>query len=311
MRASRIVSLTALVSLAATLALGCSSSSSDGGAGPGTSDTGGAVDSSVTTDTGSVIDTGATPDSKKTDSGTASDVKTDGGGGSCDPHPGDECNMVAQDCPDPKNTCDYDPTVKHTACVANPIGPAAKGEACDSKTACDRGLFCYSGKCSPACCTGDNSVCGPGGQCKLAITDAAGDSGTPDVIYHACSYDPICHPFKYDCPKGDVCLFAENPDVFNCATPTSKAVYSSAPGSKCVYANDCGESQACFALTPDAGPSDYKCYMFCYLHGAEAGSVGTTPDGRFAADGTCTVGGKSYGTCTAYGFGSDLGLCVP
>ncbi len=267
----------------------------------------GTADTSTVSDT-SVVDTGTVV---VTDSSTPSDTTPPGdtAGMVCDPHTGDECNMVKQNCADPTATCAYDNTKKHNACTKLPTGTKLKGEACTSQADCDRGLFCYSNKCSPACCTGDDSNCGGGGKCNLAITD---DGGA--VIYHACSYSAKCNPFKYDCPTGQVCLFNEDPDVFKCSSPASgPSGVGAAPGIACKYSNDCGESQACFKLTSggDAAGADYKCYLFCYLMTPSGFTPGTMPGGRFPANGTCTVGGTNYGTCTSLGsIGGGLGVCV-
>lgn len=274
-------------------------------------------DSGTTKDTGNK-DSSTGSETEPTDTGTTtSDTSTMSGdtkpGGdaatSCDPHAGDLCNMVKQDCADPTATCSFDPAVKYNTCSKPPTGTKLKGETCTKPADCDRGLFCYSGKCSPACCSGDNSVCGAGGTCNLAITD---DGGA--VIYHACSYSAKCNPFKYDCPAGQVCLFNEDPDVFKCSTPSTGATgVGVAPTTKCKYSNDCGESQACFQLTSggDAAGAEYKCYLFCWLDKPETFTPGTTPGGRFPANGTCTVGGTNYGTCTSLGtIGGGLGICV-
>ena len=258
-------------------------------------------DDGPTVDTGTVVTDSTTPSDTTSGGDTATTV--------CDPHTGDECNMVKQDCPMAAQTCAYDGTKKHNACTTLPTGTKLKGEACATQADCDRGLFCYSNKCSPACCTGDNSVCGAGGTCNLAITE---DSGA--VIYHACSYSSKCNAFKYDCPKGQVCLFNEDHDVFKCSTPSSGATgVGAAPGITCKYSNDCGESQACFALSSggDAAGAPYKCYLFCWLTTPGGFTPGSTPDGRFPANGTCTVGGTNYGTCTSLGgIGGGLGICV-
>jgi hypothetical protein len=294
--------------LFAALTTGCASAN-DKTDPTGTPDTGKAKDSS-TSDTSTVTDTSVSDSSTPPGDSTIVDTGTSGDGGMlCDPHSGDECNMVKQDCADPKATCNYDPTAKHNKCTTLATGTKLKGESCTSQADCDRGLFCYSNKCSPACCTGDNSVCGAGGTCNLAITDDGGG-----VIYHACSYSAKCNAFKYDCPKGQVCLFNEDPDVFKCSSPASGAAgVGAAPGIKCKYSNDCGESQACFQLTMggDAAGAEYKCYLFCWLMTPAGFTAGTMPDGRFPANGTCTVGGTNYGTCTSLGgIGGGLGICV-
>lgn len=285
----------------AALPLGCSASNDS--------------DPVAVTDSGKK-DTGRT-DGAITEDSSVSDTKPptsdtapggDTGGMSCDGHTGDECDMVKQNCADPTATCTYDNGKKANVCAKLATGTKLKGEACASQGECDRGLFCYGGKCSPACCSGDNSVCGSGGTCNLAITD---DGGA--VIHHACSYSSKCDAFKYNCPSGQVCLFNEDPDVFKCSTPSSSSGLGVAPGTTCMYSNDCGESQACFSLTSggDAAGATYKCYLFCWLTKPTGFTPGTMPDGRFPANGTCTVGGTSYGTCTSLsGIGGGLGICV-
>ena len=256
-------------------------------------------DTSVTpTDSGPVTDTGM-----KTDTGGGGG---DGGGGGCDKHSGDECDMVLQNCTDKTATCAYDDGVKHNTCQKLTTGTKIKGESCTSQADCDRGLFCYSNKCSPACCGGDDSVCGAGGSCNLAITDSS-----DTVIYHACTYSAKCNPFKYDCPAGQVCLFSSEPDVFKCSVPSAgSSALGTAPGGTCKYVNDCGESQACFT-SKSADTSTSQCRVFCWLSKPDAFTPGTTPGGRFPANGDCTIGGTNYGTCTTVtGIGGGLGICV-
>jgi hypothetical protein len=252
---------------------------------------------------------------------TNEDTMADGGAASCanNKHPGDLCDVVAQNCPDP-NTCDWDPQKGYNTCTPRPIGPSTKGEACDSKKPCDRGLFCFSNRCSPACCLGDNTVCGGDGACTLAITSTTPDGGTSDVVYHACSYNAACHAFQYDCPAGQFCLFNGPPAVFSCALPAVGKTLNIAPGAPCGFLNDCGESQLCTSITSsasDAGPSAPTCFLVCNLSGKPTPGDAAKLGGRFPADGTCTIGGKSYGRCTTItdGAGGDsigggLGLCV-
>jgi len=222
----------------------------------------------------------------------------------CDDHPGDECCMVRQDC-EKTFTCEYNPDVGHNTCSLKPPGTAARGEPC-AKTPCEPGLFCYNYRCSAACCPGDDSPCGAGGACNLAITDAT----TKAVLYHLCSYTDGCSPFEYDCPKGQDCYYDSAPDIFRCHAPTFTGP-DVVPGTACKYVNDCGESQACFVMTTDAGVSTSMCYTFCWLTKPSGFTPGSTPDGRFPADGTCTIGGIDYGKCTSVtGIGGGLGVCI-
>ena len=255
-----------------------------------------------------IIDTGTAPDVAKD---TATDTKTDGGAG-CDKNPGDKCDLVKQDCPGTQ-TCAY--SAGATACTSRSTGAGTKADPCVSDSDCDRGLECQNKKCTPACCPGDNSVCigsstaSKGGQCNISLTDGT----TGKVVYHICSYDDKCNPFKYDCAAGQICLFSEGPDLFKCSTPSTAGKIDTKPGGSCKYRNDCGESQLCTELTTggDAGTGVSTCYLFCWLSKPSGWTAGTTPGGRFPADGTCTVGGTSYGICTKIGgIDGGLGLCV-
>ncbi len=281
----------------------CSASSDDSG---GSSTDAGKKDSGAVD--GSTTDAGADGGAKDSGpSGSETGPSDSGGGGTCDQHTGDECNLVKQNCADSTKTCVYDGDAKHNVCATLATGTKLKGEACAAQGDCDKGLFCYGGKCSPACCSGDNSVCGPGGACNLALTDKDGT-----VVWHACTYSAKCNPFKYDCPKGQVCLFSSEPDVFKCSEPSKTGALGVAPGGSCKYVNDCGESQACFTMSSGDAGSGGSCMLFCWLTPPSGFTPGTTPDGRFPADGNCTIGGKSYGTCKAAGsIGGGLGICQP
>ena len=162
----------------------------------------------ATGDTSNVVDS-AVGDTSTPPSDTA--PMDTGTGKTCNTHAGDECDMVKQDCADPTATCIFDgKTAMHNVCVKTTTGTKLKGEACSSANDCDRGLFCVADHCAPACCPGDNSPCGAGGACALAINDP----DTMKVEFYACSYAQTCDPFKYNCPSGQVCLFNDEPDVF-------------------------------------------------------------------------------------------------
>jgi hypothetical protein len=280
---------------------------------PGKTDTGVKKDSATgdapVADEG--VDTTPTGDSTPIDTGSKPDSTTETGGGGCDPHPGDKCDLVKQDCPGTQ-TCAFDGT--SNVCTTRAIGAGTKGDPCSADGDCDRGLECQSNKCTPACCPGDNSVCvgssaaSKVGKCNVALTDSSGKTQ-----YHICSYSSACNPFKYDCPSDQVCLFNEAPDAFKCSKPTG--ALSTKPGITCKYANDCGESQLCTELTtkPDSGTGVSTCYLFCWLTKPSGWTYpgAAAAAGRFAADGTCNVGGTNYGTCTSIGgIGGGLGLCV-
>jgi hypothetical protein len=207
--------------------------------------------------------------------------------------------------------------------------PNADGDPCSDTNGCAPGLICQptgasgtNGICSHPCCSGDDSVCksastGAPGRCSLNIVD---NTPAQNTLYHLCTYnEQVCHPFKYDCGATEYCNFTKDPDVFTCSTPAPGKAIDLAPGNTCGALNDCGESQGCFELTlGDGGSTGAKCWLFCWLTQPTGFTVGTSAGGRFPANGTCTVGGKSYGKCTSVGFpdnsstgGGHLGVCVP
>jgi hypothetical protein len=282
-------------------------------------------DSAVSNDTGSTSlpppsDSGGTTTSDT--GGGASETGSETGGiTDCNPHPGDECNLVTQaPCTGSTPVCAYDDTSKHNKCVSTAaiggVGAGLAGTTCKAQSDCDQGLFCENGYCTPACCSGDNSPCGAGGECNLILTDG---STPPNPLYSVCSYSAICHAFQYDCPTGQVCLFSMAPDTFKCSAPSSGAAgLGTKPGGACNYINDCGESQICVNTSlPDGGISSTgTCALVCQLTGSPM--VGSTPGGRFPANGTCKVGGVEYpkagATCvdvsgSGIGLSGGYGLC--
>jgi len=116
-----------------------------------------------------------TPDSATIDA-------VDGAITSCDPHDGDECNLVTQNCPG-TDSCTYSPAEQFNICSGRPLGPGAAGESCDPKKLCKRGLFCFMDHCAPACCPGDDAHCAPG-LCNGVMKNTT----TAAVVYHLCTY---------------------------------------------------------------------------------------------------------------------------
>lgn len=289
-----------------SFAVGCSSNEKGGGGSP-------IVDSGVTSDTAgggdtsTPSDTAAPSDSTPPGDTSPSDTKTDTPAAACDKnqHPGDECDLMLQNCTDATKTCIYDNAKKHNTCAAVAFGTAGAGEACTMSADCDKGLQCRDKICSPTCCPGDDSACVGGGKCNLGLTVDG------KVVYYGCSYAKKCNPFMFDCPTGQYCTFDGFPDEFACSTPAPGSTIGQAPGGSCESAsNACGESQGCFSKGAGTAP---KCELFCWIT-KPAGWTwpgAAKADGRFVADGTCTVGGVNYGTCQAVDkLGGGLGLCV-
>ncbi len=316
-----------LAILALTItAAGCSSSTDDTRV---TIDSGhdtGKADTSVTIDTGTnPIDSGSSGDDTGTPSDTSvADTKDAGPAASCDPHTGDECNLVANNCPS-SQTCDYT-SAGHNQCTTPKLGPNQDGDACTDTIGCAAGLLCQptgstgtAGICTRPCCPGNDTPChqnGQTGSCKLNIVD----STSMNSLYHLCVYnEKVCHPFKYDCPTDQYCIFSSAPDVFTCTGPSPTATLAQKPGGVETASNDCGESQVGVTTKlTDGGTSDAICRVTCWLTPPTGFTVGTTPGGRFPANGTCMIGGVSYGTCQSINFpdntasgGGHLGACIP
>lgn len=258
----------------------------------------------------------------------------------CNAHAGDECDLVRQNCPDRTPSCMYDTQKKHTVCAAVSAGTVPKGKSCSASNPCADGLFCIDDVCSPACCLGDNSVCGVTGDCSTPIFD----SNTMELFYSVCNYAPGCSLFRYNCAPNAVCLPA-GPYTFRCAPPYVGTPLSQAPGRDCTFNRQCGESQICLPTSTaatDAGVSDAdgsvrdamaenkdaeagvsdsatssqsKCFLLCDLSKSNVGPINPAscadggtglPDaesgGRFPANGTCGC----YGTCK-----ESLNLALP
>jgi len=286
----------------AAIPLGCTSAEDPGGTV--------VIDSGPKKDSGNTTGDSSVTDSTSPGSDTAGGGDT--GGGGCNVHPGDECDLVKQNCTDATASCVYDGDVNHTVCLKIATGTKLRSESCATQGECDKGLECRNGKCSPFCCLKDDSPCGPGGSCSVQVTD----EGASPYAYALCDYSPPCNPFKYDCPTGSVCLFNSLPDRFKCSTPSPGTPLNQAPLRECKYRNDCGESQGCSTITTsgeDAAAATAKCQLYCWFSKPTGFTPGTMPDGRFPADGTCTIGGVNYGTCRDFsssGLGGGLGICV-
>lgn len=225
------------------------------------------------------------------------DAPPDGhpGVASCDPHPGDECDLVKQTCSG-GSSCYYDQDTSHTVCGVLKSGTAKLAEACSAATDCVSGLFCHGSKCVPACCPGVTGSCPNAGECIVGITT----EGSSTTSYHACAYRDKCNPFRFDCPAGQNCNGVA-PNDYRCYAPSPTIKLSSAPGNACKHTNDCGESQNCI---------DGQCALMCWLTTPADFKPGASAGGRFPANGTCTVDGTSYGTCTSdAGLGSTIGVC--
>ena len=224
-------------------------------------------------DTADATTEGAAPDAGK----DAPVVPVEGGkdgGGHCTPAKG-PCDLVLQDCPDDKGKkreCVTSGTAT-TQCV--PVQGSQQlpaGRACcpnnDTGNPCLPGLTCVgnacedggrvTGRCSPACCEGDDQACGKSdpegisGACDLTLVDSV--SKTP--LHNVCTYRERCKPFKQEpCKAGQICLVEDKVGTAACLDSFGKTNRQS-----CTFANECADGFVC-AGGGDAG----ICRTVCLL----------------------------------------------
>jgi hypothetical protein len=192
----------------------------------------------------------------------------------------------------PPSSPDGDPCLPGLTCVGDPCVGDAGG-----------------GRCSPYCCSGDDTPCGVSpegftGHCNLAIVD---DAGTP--LYDVCEYAPICQPLGLlPCPSGYACLVEGTTGGAKCSEIYNGGAPAAAEGQPCAYENSCQSGLMCLMTSGVDGGSVSECFMLCYTgQGSppfDAGALGMTP-----GTGTCNAG-KQCATATQI-FPAWLGVCVP
>lgn len=195
------------------------------------------------------------------------DETPDGGrdGGHCSGVTG-SCDIVLQDCPS-GTECTVASTGKTKCTAAQASQSRQKGQSCCPGAAnqCLPGLTCVgntcadggpeTGRCTPACCKGDNAACGLSspegiaGACELGLVDGDGNE-----LYTVCTYRPRCKPFGVEpCPSGGACEVEDTTGTSTCIQPNGKTL-----GDPCQFANDCVDGLACIGAA-DAG----QCRLLC------------------------------------------------
>lgn len=221
------------------------------------------------------------------------------GGATCKSPANAQCDIVAQDCAPGKECVVVNG--KTTECRAVeatqqlPIGHACC-ETATSGNPCLPGLTCVggdsctdggpqTGRCSPACCEGDDQHCGKSdpegiaGECNLTLS-----SGSTD-LYRVCTYSATCKPFKVDPCKGDdICLVKDKLGTASCVSPFMLPAKTNRQ--PCTFANECEDGLVCLG-TGDAGTCHYVCLTPGSNHPFDAGVEEGGP-GR----GGCPVGEK-------------------
>ena len=254
----------------------------------------------MTTDTGP-NPTGTSTDSSKPDSGSPDTGRPplhhQPRHGECDPvsqncSAGNECVMVA--------SADGGDTTK-----CEPVGSGAlvKGSTCTASGSnpCVKGTTCISGRCAPACCTGDNTVCGNSvpegftGECNLNVVDK-----NANKLFSACTYNAACKPFGVQpCPTDYTCLVKDQSGTATCSTIFNPP--GLAEGATCSSANACKDGMMCLSVGDAGSVCTYVCYKG---NGPFDAGIMTAPSGK----GGCTLVKK---TCAGgiTGLPTWLGIC--
>ncbi|MBX3189778.1 MAG: hypothetical protein KF819_22325 [Labilithrix sp.] len=238
-----------------------------------------------------------------TPDGTAdAPVQPDGGVDvtTCNPVKG-PCDLILQDCPDKagkKQECVVTGTTTFTTeCIAQqasqqlPTGRACcPGTQANPGNPCLPGLTCVGrpcddaggggGRCSPACCKGDDSICGKSdpegitGACDLTLV---ADENQP--IHDVCSYRERCKPFQVErCKVNQICLVEDKIGTASCLSSFGKTNRQ-----PCTFANECADGLICIG-GGDAG----QCRTACL-----------TPGSVHPFDASVEEGGPGAGGCPA------------
>jgi hypothetical protein len=223
------------------------------------------------------------------------DAGTDSGRvGNCSAVKG-KCDIVLQDCPAQQECvvsgaateCRKVDTSQQLGigrgCCPNAGNPCLPGLTCLGGDDCVDGGPATTGRCSPACCEGDDQACGKSdpegitGACDIHVVDSMGKQ-----LYSACTYRQRCKPYKVEpCKQGEICNVEDKIGSASCV-PSFGNKTNRQP---CSLANDCADGLICLGGGGDAGST---CHYACLLPGA------THP-----FDASVEKGGPGAGGCPA------------
>ena len=220
--------------------------------------------------------------------------------GNCSPAKG-ACDIVLQNCP-AQQECVVNASngtecrkvegskqlpVGRGCCPNNPGGnPCLPGLTCVGNPCTDGGPA-TTGRCSPACCKGDDQACGKSdpegisGACDITLF--AGNTTTE--LYDVCTYRQRCKPFKVEpCTAGQVCLVEDKVGSASCVDSFGKTNRQ-----PCSFGNDCADGFICFGGGADGGGG--TCHTVCLLPGSTHPFDASVEEGG-AGKGGCPVGEK-------------------
>lgn len=184
------------------------------------------------------------------------------------------CDLLAQDCADPMQTCVYAlpdamATAPQTVCAPIVGAGAEEGQPCCALNSCDEGLACVgaeetmpgSGMCSTmgVCrryCCGSGADCEPGQICN-AFSGSSGFMGGICDTVDGCS---LVAQTGCEGMPGTGC-YPSMGAATQCVRPTAAMA---AEGATCMFTNDCVPGTACFSVTPAGGGMARSiCLRFC------------------------------------------------
>lgn len=243
----------------------------------------------------------ATADVTTTDARSDAPAPDGGGkeGGNCSAVKG-PCDIVLQDCPDDakgqKQECVVTGSAPNltTRCIAVqssqtlPMGrsccpgadnPCLPGLTCVGDPCVDGGPV--TGRCSPACCEGDDQACGRSepegiaGACDITLF-----VGEDTEVHRVCSYRERCKPFGEEpCKPGNLCLIEDKFGTAGCINSFNKQA-----GEPCKFSNDCADGLMCSGVGTDGGAG--ACRYMCL-----------TPNAIHPFDASVEEGGAGKGGC--------------
>lgn len=281
LRQRGLVLVAAFVAADATITMAaCSTSSPDAGGGDATTET-------------------SAPDAAKDAPVTPQDSAVDAGKvGNCSVAKG-ACDIVLQDCPaqqecvvNASHATECRPVessqqlpIGRGCCPNNPAGnPCLPGLTCVGSPCVDGGPT-TTGRCSPACCTGNDQACGKSdpegisGACDITLVDS--DSGVE--LHQACTYRQRCKPFMVEpCAVGQTCLVEDKVGSASCVDSFGKTNRQ-----PCSFGNECADGFICIGLG-DAGST---CHTVCLLPGSTNPFDASVEEGG-PGKGGCPVGEK-------------------
>ncbi len=270
--------------------------------------------------TDATTDTSETPDAGKDSPGPQPDS---GGKVTCAmPIGKGPCDLILQDCPKDSKGKDQECVVGGTddkpvtECqTVQPTQQLPQGRGCcpnGNGNPCLPGLTCVgrpcedggpiSGRCSPACCKGNDPACGASdpegisGACDLTIVNGKGKE-----LHQVCSYRERCKPFKIEpCKAGQVCLTEDKLGTSSCLSSFGKT-----NGQPCTFANECADGLIC-----SGGADASTCHTVCLIPGS------THPFDAAVEEAGAGMGGCPPGEKCKISFDPDqlpgwYGACAP